>query len=289
MEKKREKILIVEDNPKLADLIIKKLAKDGYDVYKADNGREALEKIEITLPDLIILDVLMPELNGYEVKELLSKNELTSNIPVIFLSGKDALDDKVKGLSLGADDYITKPFKNEELLARVQAILRRKKYYEYLALHDGLTALYNRTYFDQQFALFFNLAERYGNFFSLIMIDVNRFKFINDTYGHKIGDMVLKIIAEIMTSSLRKSDIISRYGGDEFTLLLPQTDERQTTELAQRLAARVASTPIEISEKESITITISFGTIEYQKNFKNKDEMFQIADQNMYEHKKQQA
>ena len=286
MEQKKDKILIVEDNPKLADLIIRKLNKDGYDVYKANNGKAALEKIEIILPDLIILDVLMPEMNGYEVKEELSRNELTCNIPVIFLTGKDALDDKVKGLSLGADDYMTKPFKNEELLARVQAILRRKKYYEYLAMHDGLTGLYNLIYFEQQFSLFFNMAERYGNLFSLVMIDVNRFKFINDTYGHKIGDKVLKIVAEVMVGSLRKSDLISRYGGDEFTLILPQTDGIKTTELAQRLAATVSSTLIEINKKESINISISFGVVEYSKDFKNKDEMFQVADKNMYDYKK---
>ncbi|MBN2443917.1 MAG: diguanylate cyclase [Spirochaetales bacterium] len=286
MAKHDEKIVVAEDNPRLQELITKRLEKEGYEVYKADNGRQALELINKIIPDLIILDIKMPELDGYEVKRALSKQKLTETIPVIFLTGRDELSDKVKGLSLGADDYITKPFKKEELLARIEAILRRKRYYENMAMHDTLTGVYNVTYFNQQFSQFFNMAERYGHSFSILFIDVNKFKYINDTYGHKTGDTVLQSIAEIMEQKLRKSDIISRYGGDEFAIILPHTELEKAEELATRLKEAVASTKIKNDESAPIAVSISIGCAAYSSGYKTKDNMFEVADKKMYESKR---
>lgn len=286
MENRKEKIFIAEDDAKIMELIIKKLEKEGYEVNTAANGRDALKKIREILPDLVILDISMPELDGYEVKMELSKQKSTENIPVIYLTGRIHIDDKVKGLNLGADDYITKPFKREELMARIEAILRRKRYYEYLALHDNLTGLFNLTYFNQQFAQFFNIAERYKNTFSLLFIDIDKFKQINDTYGHKTGDNVLKKLAEIMQKNLRKSDIISRYGGDEFAVILPNTAQARAEEMANRLVDVVTAAKVLVSDTTEIRMSISIGIVEYSSGYKDKDQMFEVADRKMYECKK---
>lgn len=289
MEQASGKILVAEDNEKLAGLLGDRLEKEGYEVFRSGNGRDALDKIQTHLPDLVILDILMPELDGYTVKEEMGKDPLTENIPVIFLTGKDDVSDKVRGLNLGAHDYITKPFRKEELLARVDAILKRKKYYEYMAMHDGLTGLFNLAYFEQQFAQFFNMAERYGNTFSLVVIDVNKFKQINDTHGHRNGDRVLKAIAATMQKRMRKSDIIARYGGDEFAIILPYTTGGNAAEISRKLADEIASTPIEINGDGSLAVTISCGAVEFSKDFGSRDKMFEAADTMMYEFKKRSS
>jgi two-component system cell cycle response regulator len=286
MEKPSGKIFVAEDNAKLAELLIGRLEKEGYEVFKAFDGIEALEVIQTVIPDLVILDILMPRLDGYGVKEGLAKNPLTENIPVIFLTGKDDLEDKVKGLSLGAHDYITKPFKKEELLARVEAILKRKQHYEYVAMHDGLTGLYNLTYFETQFTQFFNMADRYGHIFSLVVIDVNKFKSINDTYGHRNGDTVLKSIAETMSAKMRKSDIIARYGGDEFAIILPHTNRANGLEIISRLSDDIHASEVALSDGVSIRVSVSYGVAEYTAEFGTKDRMFEAADKMMYEYKK---
>jgi diguanylate cyclase (GGDEF)-like protein len=289
MEKPTGKIFVAEDNAKLAEILINRLEREGYEVYKAFNGREALDTIQTVLPDLVILDILMPELDGYGVKEELAKNPLTENIPVIFLTGKDDVSDKVKGLSLGAHDYITKPFKKEELLARVEAILKRKQHYEYAAMHDGLTGLYNLAYFEHQFSQFFNMAERYHQSFSLVVIDVNKFKSINDTHGHRNGDKVLKLIADTMQNSLRKSDIIARYGGDEFAIILPHTEKTIALDIIGRLSDAIRGTEVALSDDVRIKTSVSYGISEYSADFGTKDMMFEAADKMMYEYKKNYA
>ncbi|MBN2532721.1 MAG: diguanylate cyclase [Spirochaetales bacterium] len=285
MENRKEKIFIAEDDERISKLIIRRLENEGYEVYTAVNGRDALTRIQEVLPDLIILDISMPELDGYQVKQELSKQKHTANIPVIYLTARVDLDDKVKGLNLGADDYITKPFKKEELLARIEAILRRKRYYEYLALHDNLTGLFNRTYFYQQFTQFFNMAERYKNIFSLIFIDINKFKKINDTHGHKTGDTALKLLSGMMQENLRKSDIISRYGGDEFAVILPYTVQARAEEMAHRLADVVKKIKIPVTDSMEIRMSISIGIVEYSPEYKNADQMLEVADKRMYEYK----
>jgi two-component system cell cycle response regulator len=289
MEGPSGKILVAEDNVKLADLLGDRLEKEGYEVFRSGDGNDALDKIHTFLPDLVILDILMPGLDGYAVKEEMDKNPLTENIPVIFLTGKDDVSDKVKGLNLGAHDYITKPFRKEELLARVEAILKRKKYYEYMAMHDGLTGLFNLAYFEQQFAQFFNMAERYGNQFSLVVIDVNKFKQINDTHGHRNGDRVLRAIAGIMQKRMRKSDIISRYGGDEFAIILPYTNGERAATISAALAEEIASAPIDVNGDGTLSVTISYGAIEFSKDFESRDRMFEAADTMMYEFKKRKS
>ena len=152
------KIIVVDDEPDMVELISDMLTPLGYDIVAAFNGKEALEKLKGEKPDLILLDIMMPGLNGIEVKAKLSEDAATASIPVIFLTVKETIQDKIKGFQLGVDDYITKPFDSEELLARIGSILNRRKFYEEISMTDGLTGLYNVHYFKKQIAQFFSLA-----------------------------------------------------------------------------------------------------------------------------------
>ncbi len=278
-----EKILVVDDHEGIRDLVKEILLYSGYEVQTASNGKDALQIVKEISPDLIILDIIMPDMDGMEVKSHLNENTRTASIPVIFLTWKDSINDKIKGLHLGIDDYITKPFHIEELKARVRSVLSRRKFYEEISMTDGLTGLYNVHYFKKEFSLFFNMAKRYGQIFSLAIIDVDKFKSINDNYTHAGGDFVLKTLAEIMKDTLRKSDIIVRYGGDEFVIILPGVDFSQARRAMERVKERIDGKEFYSPETaKNIPFSISVGISQYENKFENEAEMFEIADKNMY-------
>jgi diguanylate cyclase (GGDEF)-like protein len=230
---------------------------------------------------------MMPGMDGIEVKTNLSKDTSTSIIPVIFLTGMDTIADKVKGFNLGVDDYITKPFVLKELLARIDATLSRRKFYEEISMTDGLTGLYNIHYFKKQIALFLGIAKRYKKTFSLAIIDVDDFKAINDNYSHAVGDFVLKTLSSVMENTLRKSDIITRYGGDEFAVILPESNKDQAVRAMERVREQ-------IDDKEfickdigiKIKFSISIGVASYRDEYENEAEIFKAADTSMYREKK---
>lgn len=280
------KIIITDDNEEILDLLGDILVKDGYEVVRATNGKEALEKVEEVFPNLIMLDITMPGMTGLEVKAHLNENSSTARIPVIFLTGKDTPEDKIEGLSLGVDDYITKPFHVRELLARVGSVLNRRKFYEEISMTDGLTGLRNVHFFNEQLSIFFSMAKRYKRDFSLAVIDVDDFKSINDTHGHMVGDFVLKKLAGILKKTLRKSDIITRYGGDEFTVILPEINEEQARRAMERVKEGIDGQkfPIEDTGKK-ISFSISAGIAAYNEDVGNKTRLFEAADADMYKDK----
>ena len=286
-EIQRKLILVADDQPEIRDILNELLTRAGYDVVQASNGEEALSTIKLEHPDLILLDINMPKMDGRGVKAELNKNIASANIPVIFVTGRDSSQDKIKGFNLGVDDYITKPFNLKELLARVDATLSRRKFYEEVSMTDGLTGILNRHYFDKQFRLFFNLAKRYEErSFSLAIIDIDRLKEINDTYGHPAGDFILKQFSSIMEETLRKTDVITRYGGDEFTILFPQNSEKKVMEAIERIRKEIRDKSFIYEDTgEKITFSISVGIAEYSDDFENETKMLECADKKMYKEK----
>ncbi len=288
MEKmeKKEIILVVDDDPGVSELLRRTLEHGGYEVHQAAGGSQALLQAEEVKPDLILLDVLMHGMDGLEVKARLNKKETTAGIPVIFLTGKGETHDKVEGLRLGADDYVTKPFEIVELLARVKAALDRRQFYQKLSTTDPLTGLNNQHLYQRELGMLFQIARRYGRVFSLAIIDIDNLKTINDSLGHQAGDFVIKKTAEIMTRIFRKADFLIRYGGDEFVVLLPESDEAQSVVATERLKAEIAGKEFfaeEICKK--ISFSVSVGVATYHGEMMEPAELFELADRKMYQEK----
>ncbi|MCM8775410.1 MAG: diguanylate cyclase [Candidatus Omnitrophica bacterium] len=276
-------ILVVDDEQDIAVILKKRLSDAGYSVNIAQGGQEALNKAGEILPDLIILDVMMPEMDGLEVKAHLNEDPLTAHIPVIFLTAKASVQDKVAGFRLRGDDYVVKPFDTEELLARVDVVIHRKKGYEMLSMQDGLTGLANASYFQKQLEVYFAMAKRYRRVFCLAMIDIDDFKKINDIYGHHMGDQVLKEIAERIRSVFRAVDITARYGGDEFAVILQENDEDQASVALSRLKTCIEREPFSIGNQgKKIQVTVSAGIAAYENHFTAASEIFESADKKMY-------
>src|SRR4029079_1538910 len=202
------------------------------------SGREALNKVEASPPELILLDVMMPEMDGFEVARRIKGNDQLPFIPIIMQTALDSTDNKVEGLEAGADDYITKPIDFAELKARLTSMLRIKRLQEeleerehqlleanerlkHMSQTDGLTGLDNRRHLEERLREMFEHAKRLNEPFSCVMCDLDRFKSVNDTYGHQAGDAVLRQLAGMLTGAVREVDRVGRYGGEEFMLLLP--------------------------------------------------------------------
>lgn len=301
-EEKIPTILVADDEPINRTLIQRRLERAGYYVLAAENGREAVEAAINNSPDLIILDVMMPLMDGLTACRLIKENEATRDIPVIFLSARDETDVKVSGLALGANDYISKPFKAEELLARVEVAMRLKRERDRLrlsaeearvtaeiaqerAMTDALTGLLNRYGLQRVLAHEYAEARRYGRPLSCLMIDLDNFKTINDTFGHATGDAALKQVGAILTGIVRRSDMVTRYGGDEFLVLLPETDLEGAEALAEKVRALAAGQEFGDTEPRfQLTLSIGAATLSGEESG---NDMIVRADMALYEAKEQ--
>jgi diguanylate cyclase (GGDEF)-like protein len=282
-----KKILIVDDEPGQLEVLRMLLMPRGYDVISARGGEEALATASETRVDAIILDIMMPGIDGIQVKARLNQDSHSASIPVIFLTAQSAVEDKVRGLSIGADDYVTKPFHSEELIARLESALKRKGVYEDLAMTDGVTGLHNNIFFKKEFMLFFGMAKRYKVPFSLVLVDMDNLKQVNDMYGHAAGDFLLKNFASIARATFRSVDIVTRYGGDEFAIIIPESDHLQTKVAVDRLRNIINETILNYRDvKEKIVFSISAGVAAYDQAFNNESQMFDLADKRLYEEKK---
>ena len=239
---RQNKILVVDDVPVNVQLMTTYLTSVGYEVFTARDGQEALDKVATVQPDLILLDVMMPRLNGFEVCERLKSDSATKIIPVIMVTALNEIEDKIKATESGADDFVSKPFNKLELLTRVKSLLRIKQLHDelrakvkeleqarerlrQLAITDGLTGLYNHRYLKEHLEQELLRAQRHQLRASVVMLDIDHFKKFNDTYGHPAGDTILRTIARLLKDNIRKIDLAARYGGEEFCLVLVETNK----------------------------------------------------------------
>jgi diguanylate cyclase (GGDEF)-like protein len=272
-------VLIVDDQPDNIQ-VLAKLLKADCRLKVANNGEKALALANGEAPpDLILLDVQMPVLDGYEVCRRLKENPRTHDIPVIFVTASATVDDEEKGFLLGAVDYITKPFYPVIVRARVNTHLslkRKTDLLEKIAMLDGLTGIPNRRHFDEQLTREFRLARRHGTPLSVIMMDVDHFKQFNDHYGHGPGDDCLKRIAQaLMMATERPTDLIARYGGEEFVALLPGTDAAGAGRVAERLREAVQALGLPHAQStaaEVVTLSLGVGVAALSINAQNDDQ-----------------
>lgn len=239
------RILIVDDIPDNIRVLSRMLVDDGHQVSAATNGRAALKLADSCAPDLILLDVMMPEMDGYQVCAALKADPLLQAIPVIFITALTDTEDETRGLALGAVDYIAKPFKEAIVRLRVRTHLELKRQRDLLSQlsHlDGLTGIPNRRAFDERLDREWRRAVRAGEHLAAAMVDIDHFKEYNDAHGHLAGDDCLRRVAEALAAGLeRAGDFIARYGGEEFICLLNGVDDQGTAVMAERLRADIES------------------------------------------------
>lgn len=280
------KVLIIDDDPASVALARQWLKKDGHGIITAADGEEGLSRAAGEEPDLILLDVHMPGMNGFQVCERLKADSRLRNIPVIFLSAADETREKVKGLDLGAVDYVTKPFDRFELPARVRAALRTKRLQDLLTVYseiDSLTEVYNRRVLMERLEQEWNRTRRYSTTVAFIMCDIDHFKAVNDTHGHPTGDQVLERIATLLRKSIRSSDMVGRYGGEEFGIIMVNADRDSAASAAERYRSKIESMDLH-SRRGEFRVTVSFGVADSR----GKDSVNQLvtaADRALYKAK----
>jgi len=316
-------VLIAEDDEASLDILQFLIRQWGYRVITARDGKEALNKVEIFKPDLILSDVMMPNMTGYELCKHIKASYKDLFIPIILVTAKSDMDSKLAGFDIGADDYLTKPYSHTELEARIKSLFRIKELHDQLtrrnnelldlnrklqvsldeinqlkieleekneqllqlSRHDSLTNLFNRRTFFELIDGEFSRSKRYSLSLSGIMFDLDHFKKINDTYGHLAGDFVLNRVAKVLLKNSRKNDIIARYGGEEFVMLLPNTNLQQAYIVGERIRGEIEAGEF-IFGDNFIKLTISCGIAELMPEDADKN-MFLIAvDEELYRAKR---
>lgn len=304
-------VLIVDDNNDSLQILAEIVEKSGCRSTLAVDGEQALKYLELVKPDLILLDIMMPKMDGYEVCNRLKQNIDLKDIPVIFLTAKSGIEDIVKGFEVGGVDYVSKPFNVIELKARIRNHLVLKKCHdeikvanaglrevnkeiemknlelkqvleqlELTAKTDMLTGLYNRRHMVDEVKKEVAKCSRHNKSFSLIMADIDFFKNVNDSYGHNCGDYVLKLVSETLQSSIRKMDTVARWGGEEFLILLPETGGEGAELLAERIRSNIAGQAVHYNSA-IFNITITLGVAVLSSN-EEVDEVIKRADKALY-------
>jgi two-component system, cell cycle response regulator len=285
----RRRVLIAEDSTVVRALLRSQLAEHGYEVIETEDGGAALARAQELRPEVILLDVDMPVMSGFEVVDRLKQDPDLADIPVVFITGRTDPEDAVKGLDLGAHDYLRKPFEPTELAARVQAAMRIKHLQDDLrelnaelahrASTDQLTGLPNRRFLDEQLTRACAGAKRHERPLALLMIDVDHFKRVNDEFGHQVGDEVLACIAGRLGARLRADDVLGRWGGEEFMVVANATVPEGARRLAEDLRAGVAAEPLDV-RGTPLALTISIGWSAYDGG--TPEDLVRRADRALY-------
>jgi diguanylate cyclase (GGDEF)-like protein len=294
------RILLVEDDKLQAKVTKEYLEDAGYEIVWVQNGASAIKTAKTGSFDVIVLDLVLPDIGGNEVCRWLKHDKDTQNIPIIILSAKGSAKERVVGLETGADDYLSKPYDPSELKARINASLRtkvlqdelRKKnrqleevlsQMETLSMTDQLTGLFNRRAFLTVFEKEFSRTKRYNHSASCLMIDIDHFKRINDTYGHNTGDEVLRELSQVMLNCLRKADTVARWGGEEFIILLPETSKKDALLIASRILTSVSNFKFS-SLPGQVTVSIGLAGIP-EPDIDTTDKLIAASDNALYQAK----
>jgi diguanylate cyclase (GGDEF)-like protein len=293
------RILVVDDHPDNVEIINARLSSRGFVIETASNGEEALHVVRENPPHLILLDVMMPIMDGYEVCRRIKQDDSLPYIPIILVTARDSTQDKVEGLDAGADDYLTKPINFPELEARVRSMLRIKRLQDELdqknrelelankrlrklSITDGLTDLFNHRHIHELLHEEFERTRRSGEPLAVAMLDLDRFKLVNDTFGHPTGDVILYETARILRETAREIDMVGRYGGEEFVVILPGTDEEAAAQFADRVRVAVSEYLFR-DEANEVTMTVSGGVASFPGlDIDHPDVLIKRADEALY-------
>ena len=294
-----ERVLVVDDHEDNVELLRVRLEAWGYEVDTAQDGKQALERVQASPPDLILLDVMMPAVDGNEVARRIKHNPALPFIPIIMQTALDSTESKVEGLEAGADDYITKPIEFAELKARLRSMLRIKRLQEeleererelleanerlrHMSRTDALTGLENRRSIERHLETMFAHGVRLAEPLACVMSDLDRFKSVNDEFGHHAGDAVLKQFAAILKKAAREIDVVGRFGGEEFIVLLPGTVLDAAVTFAERVRKDVESHTF-VFEGGTIRRTASFGVASWpHPRVRDCDGIVRSADDALY-------
>ncbi len=288
MDNARPKILIADDEPSIRDAVKAILLSEGYNVITAKNGKEAFEMFKKESPDLVILDVNMPYLTGFQTLEKIKSVLGERYLPILFMTVSIEVDDKLKALYGGAVDYLTKPAEPEELLARIKNFLEIKAKHDHLkeaAVYDWMTGAMNKGHFIKEARQELEKAVRNKIPISFIFMDLDHFKEINDTIGHLAGDFVISEFGRRLKKMIRKIDLLGRFGGDEFCIMLPHKGKKHAVCASKRIQEAVSGKPI-VYEKKKIRITASQGVVSLESGVQHDiEELMASADEALYQAK----
>lgn len=280
---KPAKILLVDDDPTMVRLWSVWLAKAGYQVQVATDGEQALRAVELDCPEFILTDWEMPRLDGLALCRAVRSRALPHYVYIFFLTARSSHDEIVAGLEAGADDFLTKPVNRDELLARVRAgqrVLELEQRLSLMARTDPMTGLITQRTFYDLLAKEWQRAKRFRLPLSCVMIDLDYFKRINDVHGHPTGDAVLKATADVLTKNCRACDTVCRYGGEEFCVLLPETNEESAALWAERVRQRLGETVVHFAGKD-LRVTGSFGAAQRYDDTQTPEQLVDQADQGL--------
>ena len=289
--------MLVEDDPKDAKLMRAYLKEPEYRLMLASRGDEALKMAEQRPFDLIILDVMLPDMNGFEICKRLKTGDITRHVPVIFTTSLGDVENRIHGVEVEGDGYLVKPVERRELWAKIQVLVKKKRQWDDIrsiyestvrsAIGDALTGLYNYAYFKHFLDFEVKRSFRQNYKVALMMIDIDNFKNYNDTLGHLAGDLVLRELGRIVKSSIREVDLAARYCGEEFAVILPYNeDEKTTLIIAERIQSAIVAVKLPLGIDSVPQVTVSIGVAFCPLDTSNADDLIEKADIMLYHAKK---
>ncbi|MDH3284099.1 MAG: diguanylate cyclase [Acidobacteriota bacterium] len=305
-ENRARRALVIDDDPDVRSLVRSLCESARIDLDEAANGRDGLSIARRRPPDVILLDLVLPDGDGTEIAKTLREDPQLATVPLVVLSARRTQESKLAAFEAGADDYVVKPFSLAEIDARIRANLRKRELYERLELMnlelrlanerlselattDALTGLCNVRHLRERLRDEYLRAERYETTLALVMIDLDGFKAVNDTHGHAAGDRLLSQLAQRMKAQARATDVVARYGGDEFAILLPHTSLAEAVQFAERLCDRVARAPLRLSDGSPSAVGLSCGVAAWPecRDIELFDELLGRADEALYRAKRE--
>lgn len=278
------RVLIICEQEPVAKYYQVVLRMAGMDARITRNPGEVLPLLESYHPDLILMDLVQPQISGIELAKIIRQMDEYVHVPILFVSSEDDFNKQIEALSLGGDDYLIKPIKAAHLVALVKSRLERLRILRIYMVRDSLTGLYNHTSFLDFLYYEFNRSQRQNTKMSLAMVDIDHFKHVNDTYGHMVGDTVLKTLSRLLRQRLRKSDMIGRFGGEEFVILLIDADTEMAYKVMDGIRQSFSEIRFNAAQQEPFMVTLSCGIAAYPE-FSAPDLMIDAADKAMYKAK----